>query len=383
MKASEVDAYRYFFPAGWILGIWGVLLWILFPWNLVQYPGLSHPEIMMGGFFLCFVCGFLMTAIPRFTGTFGPSKFEHGISGAGVLLLFSSLAFAQKVYFYGAVLLLLLFLMSYLGRRFVVRKNNPPDSFLFVGAGVLLAFLGSFILFIAEFFPVPSQLLYFARLSFLQAYILCLVLGVGTRLIPALLGWAPLPTESKAPSRLKLMIVLAVLFVGSYLIEAFVSAAHGNLCRAVLMTGITLYFWKIYKLPKRKAIQTFSLWASAWLLLLAQWGIVFVPNARVHILHILYVSGLALMTFMIATRVTLSHGQHDMTLEKKSKALGVGAALVLFAGLTRWSAGFSPEIYQSHLLYAAYTWILGLLVWGWVFLPKMIQVKESKPGHET
>jgi uncharacterized protein involved in response to NO len=95
MKSQPMDAYRYFFPVGWALGIWGVLLWILFPWNLVTYPGLHHPDIMIGGFFLCFVCGFLMTAAPKFTSSFGPTRFEQNFSFALIGILVVSLFFCR------------------------------------------------------------------------------------------------------------------------------------------------------------------------------------------------------------------------------------------------------------------------------------------------
>lgn len=375
MNKQHIDAYRYFFPAGWLLGIWGVLLWILFPWNLVSYPGLSHPEIMTGGFFLCFVCGFLMTAAPRFTNSFGPTAFDQWASCGLIGLLFISLASPQKIFFYGVVVAIFIFLISYMLRRFLKRKSNPPDSFVFVGVGLAAGLIGSVILALSAMTDVPGELYYLGRLFFLQAYILCLVVGVGSRLIPALLGWAALPTEPAKTFKPLRYLFWAVLFIATYVMEALGLMWWSQLARAVVFSFIFLTMWKIYRLPSRKAVQTWWLWISAWLILLGQWGIVAVLNFRVHLLHVILVSGLGLMTFMIAVRVGLSHGHHDMTLEKNSKMLCLGAFLMCLAGFTRLSAGFAPAIYQSHLIYAAYTWILGLLVWGWVFLPRIVRVK--------
>lgn len=375
---QQIDAYRYFFPAGWLMGIWGVMLWILFPWNLVSYPGIRHPEIMMGGFFLCFVCGFLMTAAPKFTSSFGPTGFEQRISWSLIGALFLSLFSPQRLIFFLAVDATFLFLIAFMFRRFKNRKSNPPDSFIFVGFGLLSGLIGSALMSLQEFYNLPSDIYQFGRLLFLQVYILYLVLGVGSRLIPALLGWAPLPTEKKErSSQLRLFVLLAAAFMVSYILEVWVQPWLGNLLRAIVVTLIFALFWKIHRVPQRKAIQPYFLWASAWMLLLGQWGLVFLENYRIHLLHVVFISGLALMTFMIAVRVSLSHGGHDMVIEKNSKALGLGAFLILFAGFTRLSAGFAPGIYQSHLLYAAYTWILGLLIWGWVFLPKIVRTKQS------
>lgn len=376
MKAQNLDAYRYFFPAGWLLGIWGVLLWILFPWNLVSYPGFIHPELMMGGFFLCFACGFLMTAAPRFTDSYGPSKSDHLISGLLIALLFLSLAL-PKLYFYAVVSGLFVFLMTYVAKRFVSRRSNPPDAFIFVGAGLWVGLLGSLILLLRELIELPQPIHLLGRQFFLQAYIMCLVIGVGSRLVPALLGWAALPSEKVKSQGVLKYIVVAIAFIATYVVESAGYGGEANLLRAVVLSYIFLVLWRLYQLPKRRAVQTWWLWISAWMILLPQWGIVFAPAYRIHLLHVLLVSGLALMTFMVVVRVSLSHGKHDMNLEKRSKALFIGAFLICLAGFTRLSASFAPEIYQSHLVYAAYTWILALVIWGLKFLPKVVFLSES------
>lgn len=377
---STIDAYRYFFPAGWLLGIWGVLLWLFFPWQWVAYPGQSHPEIMMGGFFLCFVCGFLMTAAPRFTDTFGPTKWDQRISALLIGLLFLSSIFFKRVVFFTVVAIVFVFLISFVLRRFWQRKSSPPDSFVFLGFGLASGLVGCLLLLCLEFFPLVGFFHTIGRLFFLQSYILCLVVGVGSRLVPALLGWAPLPTESMFSHQPKVreFVMLGLIFLGSYVVEAVGWEWWGYLLRSLTLSYIFLWIWKIYRLPKRKAAQSFWLWVSAWLILLGHWCIVFFINYRIHLLHVVFVSGLALMTLMIAVRVTLSHGKHDMSLEKRSLVLFVGGCLIAFAGVTRLSAGLMPKLYQSHLTYAAATWIAGLIVWGWIFIPKILVSNAQK-----
>lgn len=375
---SDLDAYRYFFPAGWLLGLWGVFLWVLFPWGLVTYPGLQHPEIMMGGFFLCFVAGFLMTAAPRFTGTFGPTVSEHRTSGVLIALLLVSAVWYHAIFFYSVVTALFIFLMRYMVIRFSQRKSEPPDSFVFLGFGLVTGLAGALVMGLSTLINMPPELRALGRLFFMQTYIMCLVVGVGSRLIPALLGFAPLPTEISVfvtPSR-KIFVALGFLFVGSYVVESLVDERCGYLFRSGILSYILLVLWKIYRLPVRKAAQTFAIWLAAWSILLGHWAIVFFMNYRIHILHVILVSGLALMTLMIAVRVSLSHGKHAMVLEKNSKALIVGGGLIFLAGFTRLSASFAPHIYQSHLLYAAITWVVGLVIWGMVFIPRIIKVQR-------
>lgn len=371
-----MDAYRYFFPIGWGLGIWGVLLWILFPMGWVQYPGLTHPDIMLGGFFLSFVCGFLMTAAPKFTSSFEPTHKEQFAAFGLIGLLVSASIFFSKAYFYSVVIVIFSYLLIFLMRRFLNRKSNPPDAFLFVGVGVVVGLLGSLGMLLNSFLSLPDFLYKLSRLFFLQAYIFCLVLGVGSRLIPALLGWTASPEVAKTQKRVGLFFGLALLFVGSYMLEALSFGIGAQILRSLVVGFIAFVFWKIHRAPARRGVQPWALWASAWTLLLGQVGMIFFFTYRIHLLHVILVSGLALMTFMIATRVALAHGKHELSLEIKSRALLVGAVLVSLAGLTRLSASFAPDIYQSHLLYASYTWIAGLAVWGWVFLPKVIFVKN-------
>lgn len=377
-----IDAYRYFFPVGWGLGVWGVFLWILFPLGWVQYPGQTHPDLMLGGFFLSFVCGFLMTAAPKFTSSFEPTMAEQRTAFALIALLISAVVFFSKVYFYFTVVLLFLFLMIFLVRRFLKRRSNPPDAFLFVGVGVLAGLTGSVGLLLGYTTNLPSFLFQLSRLFFLQAYIFCLVLGVGSRLIPALLGWVESPQEGSPQKRVFLFTFLAFAFIGSYILEAAQVGIWAQALRVLVIGYIAFKFWRIHKFPARRGVQTWWLWASAWSLLLGQAAMIFFPDYRIHILHVILVSGLALMTFMIATRVSLAHGKHDLGLEKNSKVLFVGALLVSLAGFTRLSAGFAPHIYQSHLIYASYTWIIGLVVWAFVFIPKMISVR-GEPTKES
>lgn len=372
-----IDAYRYFFPLGWGLGIWGVLLWLLFPLGWVPYPGQTHPDLMLGGFFLSFVCGFLMTAAPKFTSSFEPTMTEQRTAFALIALLISAVAFFTKVYFYSIVFLLFLFLFVFLMRRFFKRRSNPPDAFLFVGAGVIAGLLGSLGLLLGHTINLPSFLFQLSRLFFLQGYVFCLVLGVGSRLIPTLLGWTETPQVHTGKSNIKLFAFLVVAFIGSYMLEAAAVGLWAQVLRTLVVGFIAVKFWKLHKIPPRLGFQSLCLWGAGCSLVLGQAALIFFPSHRIHILHVILVSGLALMTLMVATRVTLAHGKHGLEMEKTSKILLIGGGLVSLAGFTRLSAGFAPHIYQTHLIYASYTWILGLVVWAIIFIPKMVRIRES------
>lgn len=374
---KSIDAYRYFFPAGWLFGLWGVLLWILFRLNIVDYPGAVHPQIMMGGFFLCFVCGFLMTAAPKFTASFPPTRTDFNIAIFLLVSLFFSITFGKILIFHLVVFSLLIFLGSFFIRRFLSRTQSPPDAFIFVGVGLGSAIVGIILLILGDVHWVEGPFLDFGRLLFLQGYILALVLGIGSRLVPALLGHGAMPNEFLKSANIKLFALLGTLFVLSYFLEVFVSAFSGTILRSLVMSFIIFKFWKIHFIPVRKGQQPFWLWISAWSLLIGQWGLTLFSDYRIHFLHLVFISGLGLMTLMIATRVCLSHGGHGNQLEIKSKAVLAAAIFIAVSAMTRLSAGFASAIYQSHLLYAAIAWVIGLLIWGWVYLPKIIYLNQS------
>ena len=372
----RIDAYRIFFPAGLFLGFWGAFVWVLYSFHLINYPGILHPEIMMGGFLLSFVLGFLCTAVPKFTDSFPPTRTELIISVLLLCALFSAQVKASVFYFRMSSFCIFLYLAFFVVRRFLNRKANPPAPFLFVGIGIMTGLMGSLILLLSNLDFIPASVFTLGRLFIVQGYILSFVLGIGSRLIPSLLGFAPPPDQVQESLSVKSYLFLGSCFLFTYFFEAFVSSYFGMLLRDLIIIFIAFIPWKIYKKPKRKSIHSFGLWISCWFLLLGHVGASLFIGYKIHFMHLFYVGGLSLMTLLVATRVTLSHGGHGIGMELKSKTLFVLVILFILAALTRFSAGLLPAQYQSHLLYAALIWILGLVWWGIVFIPKIIIIKK-------
>src|SRR5437879_5089050 len=72
---KATDPYRLFFPLGIILGTMGVSIWPLYYYGVTEgYSGRAHAFVQTDGFLYAFIVGFLLTAIPRFTGTEPPSR---------------------------------------------------------------------------------------------------------------------------------------------------------------------------------------------------------------------------------------------------------------------------------------------------------------------
>src|SRR5881275_576679 len=75
LHGKPTDPYRIFFPLGIILGAMGVSIWPLYYYGVTEgYSGRAHAFVQTDGFLYAFIIGFLLTAIPRFTGTEAPSR---------------------------------------------------------------------------------------------------------------------------------------------------------------------------------------------------------------------------------------------------------------------------------------------------------------------
>ena len=132
------DPFRLFFPLGILFLIVGVLIWVPRIWDAENYPVLLHRSLVMNGFVACFIGGFLFTAVPRFSQT----EFASGIEIMGLLslILLSVCAghFEREDLVFLFSGLTGLFILIFLARRMPKRKANPPYSFVFLFAGLLL-----------------------------------------------------------------------------------------------------------------------------------------------------------------------------------------------------------------------------------------------------
>lgn len=399
-EAEKVmDPYRIMFPLGLVFAVAGVAVWIIFAQETATfpYPGMLHANLMIGGFMLAFAAGFLGTAAPRLTGTRGFGRIEVAVTTImGGLLLVSAVS-GWTAFFHLVIIVSLVLLISALATRLRHRRRNPPPTLLIAASGLFCGLAGNLAILLAHADLAPPIVMVWGRLAFYHGMMLGLVLGVGSFLVAVLLGWEELPAgaadhpadgvdekvtrdpaegESRALTpRSKAVriwtVIVALTLPISFIADAVGTAQIGGLTRAVMATVTALTVWRLYRLPRQRSVLAFGAWISCWCIVAGLYLYALLPTYGIHAVHIEFIGGFGLLTMVVATRVTLAHGGHQRSTEKRSFWLSLATLSILIAAATRASAALIPAFYTSHLAYAAIAWILGLSFWCVGFLPKM------------
>src|SRR5436190_17069257 len=130
LHGKSTDPYRLFFPLGIILGVMGVSIWPLYYFGITEgYSGRAHAFVQTDGFLFAFIAGFLLTAIPRFTGTEAPSKRIQYV--LATIVVICAIAFEVHLFEIGnaAFVAAHAMLITLAARRFLRRRQDPPETF--------------------------------------------------------------------------------------------------------------------------------------------------------------------------------------------------------------------------------------------------------------
>src|SRR5438270_12458909 len=128
LHGKTTDPYRIFFPLGIVLGVMGVAIWPLYYYGVTEgYSGRAHAFVQTSGFLYAFIIGFLLTAIPRFTGTEAPSRtVQYALA---LLVTVSAIAFEFQFFVIGQTGFLIahLTLIVLAARRYLRLQQDPPE----------------------------------------------------------------------------------------------------------------------------------------------------------------------------------------------------------------------------------------------------------------
>jgi len=363
-------------------------MWPLFVWNVTQiYPGQFHARIMIEGFLTAFVVGFLGTALPRLLEVPRFTLYEtlaFGMSVLGIAVLHARGETMWGDLLFVFTLFALVVLLA--TRALLFRRDNPPPAFILVAMGMLSALSGAVlqILSAAGFANLPDWCFILSKLLLYQGYLLFPVMGIGAFLLPRFFG---LPNRQSFPESLTLSpewrrgavfaLFCGCLVMASFAIEACGAASWGNGLRAV---GVLLYFWREVPVHQAK-------WGGGSLALGLRVALLSIPIAYVSmaiwptqafsLIHILFITGFSLLTFIVASRVVLGHSGQTDRFRATIWPVLILSALLIVAMLTRVSADWMPDLRMSHYAYAAFCWAIGVVIWAVAILPGVRRAEEE------
>ena len=381
------EPFRLLFPLGTVIGMAGVAMWPLFVWHVTKtYPGVEHPRVMIEGFLTCFVIGFMGTALPRLLDvprfTLGEAiGFGTALLGvatlhcAGKLVWGDLLFFCTLSAFAGALLM-----------RSMARADTPPPAFVLVAMGMLSGLFGSAIETLAETDPpqLSGAVVQAGRLLLNQGYLLLPIMGIGAFLLPRFFGLESrqsFPESRKLPPgwtrRAKFAAICGMAIIASFFVEASGQIRMGCGLRAFVAL---VYFFR--EVPVHRARFSGGVLAlglrvalgaiPCGFILMAIW-----PEHEFSFLHIVFITGFSLITFIVATRVVLGHSGQSDKFRAPPRAVAVMVSIVSFAMLTRVSADWMPMRCLSHYGYAAGLWIVGVGIWAMAILPGVRKGNEE------
>jgi uncharacterized protein involved in response to NO len=376
---SAIEPYRVLFPLGAALAIAGVAPWLALAAGATLWPGRLHAGLMMEGFELSFVSGFLLTAMPAFThGAKAHASETWGIA-AGITLSALAAFAGLEVYAHALAALVLLQLLTAVGGRAVGRLASPggwgpggagapPEEFLLVGLGLLAGVAGTAwqAAIVAGWAHEPA--LHLAEHLVSRFMVLALVLGLGGLLVPTF-AMMPEPLTilgvaraGDRPRRRAFAAALALLLVGALVAEAVQQPRAAAVLRAVAGAASTLLAWKLLRPEGRRDGVAWAIRAAGWGLLTGLVLVAALPAHEIAMWHVVFVAGYGLLTLGIGTRVVVSHGGHGLADEARVltrmtlAALGLALALRVIAELA--GAGMVHA-----LAAAAACWIAAWALW--------------------
>jgi uncharacterized protein involved in response to NO len=207
-----------------------------------------------------------------------------------------------------------------------------------------------------------------------QGVHLFLVLGIGSRLVPMISGFPPKDLVAGSPESRRYRLFLRWAALGLFLsfgLEGVGWIQSGLLARAAIASIVILRSWKIFNWPRTPSRLAYLIKLSALMVPVGLWAAAVQPALALHWMHLTYIAGFGLMTFTVASRVTLAHGSYNLAFESQTPSLWWIAAFVFMAAITRAAAPHIASGYMSHLQYAALMWMASVLIWGWVFVRRI------------
>lgn len=379
LAMTNKEPYQILFPLGILSAILAIGVWLFQDLNWFSIPAVMvHSRLVIGGFLWSFILGFLITAAPRMTGTRPANSIEMVFA---VLFVLAQMIFSWKFDprpFYGTTIALILFVAIYVGRRVMVKTRQFPVFFSHIALAMFLAFLGAIFHYRGKAFMGIHL--------YQVGMVLLLVLGIGTRFFSFLAGLPPAFETSKLKWKHWTFHGLGVLMV-LFLIVSGRGISAGYLGLTIVALVYLFLVWKVQRPSARPSALKYGVRFVAAMIPLSFFLAWLQPHMFILWFHLLFIGCFGLVTFSVATRVTLAHGAYPIDSEMKSRALWVMVVFFVASLTARMWYGFaSPDIRKHALHLAATFWVLAVISWSWSFLGRLVNPKgksADKPGSPS
>lgn len=370
--------FRPFFLGGALWALIVVALWIAALSAAVELPSYLDPlawhrHEMLFGYLGAVIGGFLLTAIPNWTGR--PPFAGAPLAGLALLWIGARLALLFSATL-GAPLAILLdigflvVLAAIAGREIIAAKNR---NFPIVIAISLFALASAIDHAEALGLAVPAGLGW--RMGF--AIVLVLIALIGGRIIPAFTrNWLMnqglmkgLPPQANRYDIATLAVTVVALAAWAALPDAQLSGAL--LLAAGILQAIRLARWQGHRTVRAPIVLILHV-AFAWLPLglLLLGGSIFLPAVPVSAaLHALSAGAMASMTLAVMTRATLGHTGRPLVADGPTRAIYV---LVTLGAALRVAAPLLPIDYMRAIEIAGAAWGAAFVLFVLAYGPKLI-----------
>lgn len=375
--------FRPFFLGGALWAPVVVTLWVLALTGALELPTRFDPlawhrHEMLFGYLGAVIAGFLMTAIPNWTGRLPIAGAR--LAGFAALWLAARLAvlFSAVTGAWLAALLdsgFLAALAFFAGREVLAARNrNVPV----VIAVALLALADGIDHAQALGYAVPDGLGW--RLGF--ALVLMLVSLIGGRIIPSFTrNWLAkqgrkqgLPTQ---PDRFDAaaLAVTGLALIG-WTVAPDTQATGALLLAAGLLQAVRLSRWSGHRALREPLVLILHLsyaWIPLGLLLLGGSAFLWcIPASSA--LHALSAGAMASMTLAVMTRATLGHTGRTLRADRSTQAI---YALVTVGALLRFAAPMLPFDYGHSIAAAGGMWSAAFLLFALAYGPKLLGARPD------
>ncbi len=367
--------YAVLIMAVWLAWLGGQFSWGV-PWALpiVGSPFAWHAHEMVFGFAVAAIAGFLLTAIPNWTGALP-------LSGLPLALLFLTWLAGRAVMAVSGLLapavvaIVDLAFLPLLGSFAAVSLFVRPAPRNLVFLAVVAAFTGANVVYhlaAAGIISVPDEM---GSMRFALMLVVLMVSIIGGRIIPAFshnwlhlnLGAVPMP---RRVAWLDVASIASIALLALILLVPVPRAVEGGVAlAAALLNGARLFLWRGWTTWRAPIVWILHL-GYAWLvvgLLLAALATVTTRIPMVAALHALGAGAVATMILAVMSRASLGHTGRPLT----APPLIVWAyALITLAALLRVAGALvGSQLYAALLTGAALAWIAAFGLFVVVYAP--------------